>query len=39
MTAKFATTLSSIKDKILVAREEASDESAGLQKGLDEMIE
>nr|GEZ37017.1 reverse transcriptase domain-containing protein [Tanacetum cinerariifolium] len=30
---------SSIKDKILVAQEEASDESAGLQKGLDEMIE
>ncbi|GJZ76967.1 putative reverse transcriptase domain-containing protein, partial [Tanacetum coccineum] len=30
---------SSIKDKILMAREEASDESARLQKGLDEMIE
>ncbi|GJV30258.1 putative reverse transcriptase domain-containing protein [Tanacetum coccineum] len=29
----------SIKGKILVAQEEASDESAGLQKGLDEMIE
>ncbi|GKC09297.1 reverse transcriptase domain-containing protein [Tanacetum coccineum] len=28
-----------IKDKILAAQEEASDESAGLQKGLDEMIE
>ncbi|GJZ21508.1 putative reverse transcriptase domain-containing protein [Tanacetum coccineum] len=30
---------SSIKDRILVAQKEASDESAGLQKGLDEMIE
>ncbi|GJQ89523.1 putative reverse transcriptase domain-containing protein [Tanacetum coccineum] len=30
---------SSIKDKILAAQEEASDESAGLQKGLDKMIE
>ncbi|GJU39324.1 putative reverse transcriptase domain-containing protein [Tanacetum coccineum] len=30
---------SSIKDKILAAQEEASDEYAGLQKGLDEMIE
>nr|GEV12099.1 putative reverse transcriptase domain-containing protein [Tanacetum cinerariifolium] len=30
---------SSIKDKILVALEEASDESAGLQRGLDELIE
>ncbi|GKE10317.1 putative reverse transcriptase domain-containing protein [Tanacetum coccineum] len=30
---------SSIKDKILVAQEEASDESAGLQRGIDEMIE
>ncbi|GKC25060.1 reverse transcriptase domain-containing protein [Tanacetum coccineum] len=30
---------SSIKGKILAAQEEASDESAGLQKGLDEMIE
>ncbi|GJZ45852.1 putative reverse transcriptase domain-containing protein [Tanacetum coccineum] len=30
---------SSIKDKILAAQEEASDESTGLQKGLDEMIE
>ncbi|GJX62320.1 hypothetical protein Tco_0295220 [Tanacetum coccineum] len=29
---------SSIKGKILAAQEEASDESAGLQKGLDEMI-
>ncbi|GKA80979.1 putative reverse transcriptase domain-containing protein [Tanacetum coccineum] len=29
----------SIKDKILVAPKEAEDESAGLQKGLDEMIE
>ncbi|GJR68529.1 putative reverse transcriptase domain-containing protein [Tanacetum coccineum] len=39
MTAKFATIPSSIKDKILAAQKEASDESAGLQKGLDEMIE
>nr|GEU57623.1 reverse transcriptase domain-containing protein [Tanacetum cinerariifolium] len=30
---------SSIKDKIVAAQKEASDESAGLQKGLDEMIE
>nr|GEV81619.1 hypothetical protein [Tanacetum cinerariifolium] len=30
---------SSIKDRILVAQKEASDESAGLQKGLDEMVE
>ncbi|GKA95689.1 putative reverse transcriptase domain-containing protein [Tanacetum coccineum] len=30
---------SSIKDKILVAQEEASNESAGLQRGLDELIE
>ncbi|GKB47731.1 putative reverse transcriptase domain-containing protein, partial [Tanacetum coccineum] len=30
---------SSIKDKILAAQKEVSDESAGLQKGLDEMIE
>ncbi|GKB34329.1 putative reverse transcriptase domain-containing protein [Tanacetum coccineum] len=30
---------SSINGKILAAQEEASDESAGLQKGLDEMIE
>ncbi|GJR27034.1 putative reverse transcriptase domain-containing protein [Tanacetum coccineum] len=30
---------SSIKDKILAAQKEACDESAGLQKGLDEMIE
>ncbi|GJZ65971.1 putative reverse transcriptase domain-containing protein, partial [Tanacetum coccineum] len=30
---------SSIKDKILATQEEASDEYAGLQKGLDEMIE
>ncbi|GJT77949.1 putative reverse transcriptase domain-containing protein [Tanacetum coccineum] len=30
---------SSIKDKILAAQKEAVDESAGLQKGLDEMIE
>ncbi|GJZ38548.1 putative reverse transcriptase domain-containing protein [Tanacetum coccineum] len=32
-------TNSSIKDRILAAQKEASDESAGLQKGLDEMIE
>ncbi|GJX13452.1 putative reverse transcriptase domain-containing protein [Tanacetum coccineum] len=30
---------SSIKDRILVAQKEAVDESAGLQKGLDKMIE
>ncbi|GJQ90360.1 putative reverse transcriptase domain-containing protein [Tanacetum coccineum] len=30
---------SSIKDRILAAQKEAADESAGLQKGLDEMIE
>ncbi|GJY61762.1 putative reverse transcriptase domain-containing protein, partial [Tanacetum coccineum] len=30
---------SSIKDRILAAQDETSDESAGLQKGLDEMIE
>ncbi|GKF74087.1 hypothetical protein Tco_0220419, partial [Tanacetum coccineum] len=30
---------SSIKDRILAARKKAVDESAGLQKGLDEMIE
>ncbi|GJU44730.1 putative reverse transcriptase domain-containing protein [Tanacetum coccineum] len=30
---------SSIKDKILAAQKEASDKSAGLQKGIDEMIE
>ncbi|GKA36694.1 putative reverse transcriptase domain-containing protein [Tanacetum coccineum] len=30
---------SSIKDRILADQKEASDESAGLQKGLDEMIE
>ncbi|GJZ26992.1 putative reverse transcriptase domain-containing protein [Tanacetum coccineum] len=29
---------SSIKDRILAAQKEASDDSAGLQKGLDEMI-
>ncbi|GKA57871.1 putative reverse transcriptase domain-containing protein [Tanacetum coccineum] len=31
--------VSSIKDRILTAQKEAMDESAGLQKGLDEMIE
>ncbi|GKG35378.1 hypothetical protein Tco_0440532, partial [Tanacetum coccineum] len=30
---------SSIKDRILAAQEEASDESAGLQRGIDELIE
>ncbi|GKB45950.1 putative reverse transcriptase domain-containing protein, partial [Tanacetum coccineum] len=30
---------SSIKDRILASQKEASDESAGLQKGLDEMVE
>nr|GFB39382.1 putative reverse transcriptase domain-containing protein [Tanacetum cinerariifolium] len=30
---------SSIKDRILAAQKEAVDESVGLQKGLDEMIE
>ncbi|GKG24543.1 putative reverse transcriptase domain-containing protein, partial [Tanacetum coccineum] len=30
---------SSIKDRILAAQKEACDESAGLRKGLDEMIE
>ncbi|GJV35784.1 putative reverse transcriptase domain-containing protein [Tanacetum coccineum] len=30
---------SSIKDRILAAQKEAVDESAGLQKGLDKMIE
>ncbi|GKD18941.1 hypothetical protein Tco_1208099, partial [Tanacetum coccineum] len=29
---------SSIKDRILTAQKEAVDESAGLQKGIDEMI-
>ncbi|GKF26474.1 putative reverse transcriptase domain-containing protein, partial [Tanacetum coccineum] len=31
--------VSSIKDRILAAQKEASDESVGLQKGIDEMIE
>ncbi|GKD26794.1 hypothetical protein Tco_1233008, partial [Tanacetum coccineum] len=31
--------VSSIKDRILAAQSEASDQFAGLQKGLDEMIE
>ncbi|GJS62774.1 putative reverse transcriptase domain-containing protein [Tanacetum coccineum] len=35
MTVRFATIL----DRILAAQKEAMDESAGLQKGLDEMIE
>ncbi|GJY66408.1 putative reverse transcriptase domain-containing protein [Tanacetum coccineum] len=36
---EFATILFSIKDRILAAQKEACDESARLQKGLDEMIE
>nr|GEW92603.1 putative reverse transcriptase domain-containing protein [Tanacetum cinerariifolium] len=39
MAVKFFTILSSIKDKILAAQKEASDESARLQRGLDELIE
>nr|GEU46257.1 hypothetical protein [Tanacetum cinerariifolium] len=39
MTVKFATILSSIKNRMLAAQKEAMDEIAGLQKGLDEMIE
>ncbi|GKC17547.1 putative reverse transcriptase domain-containing protein [Tanacetum coccineum] len=39
MTVKFATIPSSIKDKILAAQKETSDEFVGLQRGLDEMIE
>ncbi|GJV55525.1 putative reverse transcriptase domain-containing protein [Tanacetum coccineum] len=39
MTAKFATILSSIKDRIPAAQKEVVDESVGLQKDLDEMIE
>ncbi|GJR74427.1 putative reverse transcriptase domain-containing protein [Tanacetum coccineum] len=39
MAAKFVTILLSIKSKILAAQEEAFDESAGLQRGPDEMIE
>ncbi|GKF33492.1 hypothetical protein Tco_0106692, partial [Tanacetum coccineum] len=35
----FATILSGIKDKILAAQEEALDESAVLQRGLDKLIE
>ncbi|GJX22279.1 putative reverse transcriptase domain-containing protein, partial [Tanacetum coccineum] len=35
----YGTKSSSIKDKILAAQKEVVDESAGLQKGLDEMIE
>ncbi|GJR77731.1 putative reverse transcriptase domain-containing protein [Tanacetum coccineum] len=38
MTVKFATILSSIKDRILAAQKEVVDEFTGLQKGLDEMI-
>ncbi|GJZ94400.1 putative reverse transcriptase domain-containing protein [Tanacetum coccineum] len=36
---KFATILSSIKDRLLAAQKKAVDEFVGLQKGLDEMIE
>ncbi|GJX35616.1 putative reverse transcriptase domain-containing protein [Tanacetum coccineum] len=39
MTVKFATILSSIKDRILAAQKDAVDEIVGLQKGLAEMIE
>ncbi|GJT90293.1 putative reverse transcriptase domain-containing protein [Tanacetum coccineum] len=39
ITVKFATILSSIKDRILTTQKEVVDKSAGLQKGLDEMIE
>nr|GEV72882.1 hypothetical protein [Tanacetum cinerariifolium] len=39
MIVKFATILSSIKDMILAAQKEVVDEIAGLQKGLDEMID
>ncbi|GJZ21224.1 putative reverse transcriptase domain-containing protein [Tanacetum coccineum] len=39
MTAKFATILSSIKDKILAAQREAYDRIGGMQRGLDEMME
>ncbi|GJX10327.1 putative reverse transcriptase domain-containing protein [Tanacetum coccineum] len=39
MTVKFATIPSSIKDRILAAQKEVFDESVGLQRGLDEMIE
>ncbi|GKA76881.1 putative reverse transcriptase domain-containing protein [Tanacetum coccineum] len=35
----YGTKSSSIKDRILAAQKEVVDESAGLQKGLDEMIE
>nr|GEU51996.1 putative reverse transcriptase domain-containing protein [Tanacetum cinerariifolium] len=37
-TVRFATILLSIKDRILAAQKEDVDESAGFQKGLDEMI-
>ncbi|GJW61999.1 putative reverse transcriptase domain-containing protein [Tanacetum coccineum] len=39
MTVKFATILSSIKDRILAAQKDAVDEIVGLQKSLAEMIE
>ncbi|GKB48048.1 reverse transcriptase domain-containing protein, partial [Tanacetum coccineum] len=39
MTAKFATILSSIKDKILAAQEEASDKPVEMQRGMDELID
>ncbi|GJX28318.1 putative reverse transcriptase domain-containing protein [Tanacetum coccineum] len=37
MTVKFATILSSIKDRILASQKEVVDEFAGLQKGADKM--
>ncbi|GJU78395.1 putative reverse transcriptase domain-containing protein [Tanacetum coccineum] len=37
MTVKFATILSSIKDRILAAQKEVADEFTGLQKGADKM--
>ncbi|GJV45137.1 putative reverse transcriptase domain-containing protein [Tanacetum coccineum] len=39
MTAKCATILSSIKDKILAAQEEASDEPTEMPGGIDELME
>ncbi|GKF34918.1 putative reverse transcriptase domain-containing protein [Tanacetum coccineum] len=39
VSAKNMTLQSSIKGKILAAQKEACDESAGLQRGLDEIIE
>ncbi|GKD94593.1 putative reverse transcriptase domain-containing protein [Tanacetum coccineum] len=39
LTAKFATILSSIKDRILAAQKEASNEPTEMQRGIDELIE